>query len=56
MDGFTNTARFLRMAASQLRHLAERVPEIGDELLSMARQLDAEAADLTADPAPPAAA
>jgi hypothetical protein len=56
MDGFTNTARFLWMAASQLRHLAERVPEIADELLPMARQLDTEADDLTADPGPPAAA
>ena len=56
MDGLANTVRFLRMAASQLRHLAERVPEIADELLSMARQLDTEAADLTADPKPPAAA
>jgi hypothetical protein len=35
---------------------AERVPEIADELLPMARQLDTEADDLTADPGPPAAA
>jgi methyl-accepting chemotaxis protein len=38
------------MAASELRRLAERVPEIADELHSMARQLDSEADDLTSNP------
>jgi hypothetical protein len=28
MDRLTNTIRFLRMAASELRRLAERIPEI----------------------------
>jgi hypothetical protein len=49
MDRRTNTVRFLRMAASELRRLAERVPEVAGELQSMARQLDAEAQDLTSD-------
>jgi hypothetical protein len=35
MDRLTNTIRFLRMAASELRRLAERIPEIADELQSM---------------------
>jgi hypothetical protein len=54
MERIANTVRFLRMAASELRRLAERVPEIADELQSMARQLDTEADDLKSDPeAPP---
>lgn len=52
MDRLTNTIRFLRMAASELRRLAERIPEVADELQSMARQLDAEADDLTPDTKP----
>jgi len=56
MQRVTNTVRFLRMAANELRRLAERVPEIADELQSMARQLDTEADDLKSDTeAPPAA-
>src|SRR5262249_21301168 len=56
MQRVTNTVRFLRMAANELRRLAERVPEIADELQSMARQLDTEADDLRSDTeAPPAA-
>ena len=41
------------MAASELRRLAERIPEVADELELMARQLEAEADDLTSDPEPP---
>jgi len=56
MDRLINTVRFLRMAASELRRLAERVPESADELQSMARQLDNEADEPTSRPgAPPAA-
>jgi hypothetical protein len=52
MERLTNTVRFLRMAASELRRLAERIPEVADELELMARQLDAEADDLTPDSGP----
>ena len=52
MDRLTSTVRFLRTAASELRRLAERIPEIADELQLMARQLDAEADDLTPDTEP----
>lgn len=52
MDRLTNTVRFLRMAASELRRLAERIPEVADELQQMARHLDAEADELTSDPEP----
>jgi hypothetical protein len=45
-----NTVRFLRTAANELRRLADRVPEIGDDLRAMARQLDTEADDLTPKP------
>jgi methyl-accepting chemotaxis protein len=40
------------MAASELRRLAERIPEVADELQLMARQLDAEADELTSDSEP----
>jgi len=40
------------MAASQLRRLADRVPEIADELRATARQLEAEADDLASNPNP----
>jgi len=53
LDRLSNTIRFLRLAASELRRLAERIPEIADELQSMAGQLEAEADDLTSDPEPP---
>jgi hypothetical protein len=36
MASLSNTIRFLRMAASELRRLAERIPEIADELELMA--------------------
>jgi DNA anti-recombination protein RmuC len=41
-----NTIRFLRMAAIELRRIAERAPEISDELRHIADQLDADANDL----------
>jgi len=41
------TIAFLRMAAAQMRSLADRAPEISAELQHIAHQLDAEAADLT---------
>ena len=52
MDRLTSTVRFLRMAASELRRLAERIPEVADELQLMARQLEAEADELNSDPEP----
>jgi hypothetical protein len=42
-----NTAAFLRMAALQLRQLAEHAPDIASELRHMAGQLESEADDLT---------
>ena len=51
-----NTIRFLRMAAIELRRIAERAPEIADELRYIADQLDDDANDLeraaTAPPRP----
>jgi hypothetical protein len=41
-----NTIRFLRMAAIELRRIAERAPDIADELHHLADQLDADANDL----------
>jgi hypothetical protein len=52
MEGRNSTIFFLRMAAIELRRLAERFPEIADELLTIARQLDAEADDLASHSAP----
>lgn len=43
-----NTIRFLRMAAIELRRIAERAPDIGTELRHIAGQLDADADDLEA--------
>ena len=40
------------MAASELRRLAERIPEVAEELELMARQLEAEADDPTSEPEP----
>ena len=37
---------FLRMAAIELRRIAERAPEVGDDLRHMADQFDADADDL----------
>ena len=41
-----NTVRFLRLAAIELRRLAERAPDISGELHHVAEQLEADAADL----------
>lgn len=41
-----NTIRFLRLAAIELRRLAERAPDISAELRHVAEQLEADAADL----------
>jgi hypothetical protein len=41
-----NTIRFLRLAAIELRRIAERAPDISSELRHIADQLDADAADL----------
>ncbi|HTV90185.1 MAG TPA: hypothetical protein VME41_14320 [Stellaceae bacterium] len=50
MDGLIqavdNTIRFLRMAAIELRRIAERAPDIADELRHLADQLDTDASDL----------
>jgi len=43
---------FLRMAAIELRHLAENSSEIREQLLNMARQLEAEADELAASNSP----
>jgi hypothetical protein len=42
------TIVFLRMAVIELRRLAEISPEISENLLFLAQQLEAEADDLTA--------
>jgi hypothetical protein len=41
-----NTIRFLRLAAIELRRLAERAPDISAELHHVADQLEADVADL----------
>jgi hypothetical protein len=41
-----NTIAFLRMAAQQIRQLAEHAPDIATELHHMAGQLETEADDL----------
>jgi len=41
-----NTIRFLRLAAIELRRLAERAPDISSELHHVADQLETDAADL----------
>jgi hypothetical protein len=46
------TVMFLRMAAIELRHLAETASEIREPLLNMAQQLEAEADELAANPHP----
>jgi len=43
-----HTLAFLRMAATQMRELAEYAPEIAHELHHTAAQLEAEAADIEA--------
>ena len=52
MAGLNNTIFFLRMAAIELCRLADRLPDVADELLPLARQLDAEADDLASHSAP----
>lgn len=37
-----HTIAFLRMAATELRRIAERAPEVADELRRMADQFDAD--------------
>jgi hypothetical protein len=49
MERSDSTIGFLRITAAQLRRLAERVPDIGDELRAMAEQLEAEADDLASN-------
>jgi len=46
MERLNSTIFFLRMAAVELRRLAERFPDIADELHSIGKQLDAEANEL----------
>jgi hypothetical protein len=41
-----NTIRFMRMAAIQLRRLAEHAPDIANELRRIAGELDKDADDL----------
>ena len=50
-----HTIAFMRMAAIELRRIAERDPEIAGELRRIASQLDADADDLgrSADSASP---
>ena len=43
-----HTVAFLRMAASQMRELADYAPEIAHQLRHVADQLEAEAADIEA--------
>ena len=42
----TRSIAFMRMSAIQLRRIAERAPEVADELRHMANQLDLDADDL----------
>jgi hypothetical protein len=46
LSAVDNTVRFLRLAAIELRRLAERAPDISAELHHVAGQLEADAADL----------
>jgi hypothetical protein len=41
-----NTIRFLRLAAIELRRIAERAPDVASDLLHIADQLEADARDL----------
>ena len=41
-----NTIRFMRMAAMQLRQIAEHAPDIANELRRIAEELDKDADDL----------
>lgn len=53
-EAIDRAAAFLRMAASQLRRLADTEPTIAAPLHHMASQCDAEAAELEASRKPPA--
>ena len=44
-----NTIRFMRMAAIQLRNIAEHAPDIANELRRIAAELDKDADDLKAE-------
>ena len=44
-----DTQAFLRMAAIELRRIAERSPDIASELYHIARQLEADANDLVSE-------
>jgi hypothetical protein len=50
MNPNDGTVSFLRMAAIELRHLAESAAEIREPLLNMAQQLEAEADELAGRP------
>lgn len=50
MDRTDQTVTFLRMAAIELRRIADRAPELREQLLHMAHQLETEANDLAANP------
>jgi hypothetical protein len=52
MNPSDGTVAFLRMAAIELRHLAETASETREPLLNMAQQLEAEADELAANPTP----
>jgi hypothetical protein len=52
MDRRDRTVTFLRMAAIELRRLAEAAPEISGQLLHVAKQLETEADELAANPQP----
>ena len=41
-----NTQVFLKMAAIELRRIAEQVPDMADELRQVAQKIEAEAEDL----------
>jgi hypothetical protein len=46
LQAVDNTIKFLRMAAIELRRLAQRAPDIAIELRHIADQLEADSADL----------
>ena len=48
-----NTIKFLRMAAIELRRIAERAGDVADDLRYIANQLDADADELERTAAPP---
>ena len=41
-----NSIKFMRMAAIEMRRIAERAPDVSDELRHIADHLDADADDL----------